>query len=314
MKIIICGGTGFIGRNLIPALLKNQHEITVVGRNINKIEQIFKRSINALSWDELNQLNPDEFEAVINLAGHNIADKRWTDKNKKHIKESRVNSTNKIIDWCMTSKKRKIHLYNASAIGTYGLQPIQDTLPPPFNESQQFTLSKPTDFLSDVGHAWENATDKAVASGYPVTLMRFAVVLKRKEGMLKKLELPFSLGLGSILGNGKQALTWIHIDDLVNAILFLLNHPDVTGPVNICAPGCVSQKIFAKTLANIMHRPLILKMPSVVINILFGQMGKELLLGSQNVYPEKLKQLEFDFIFPDLKSALTHEWDNSSYK
>ena len=153
-------------------------------------------------------------------------------------------------------------------------------------------LDNHTDFLSEVGQAWEGATDPAMVKKHPVTLMRFAVVLKRHEGVLKKLELPFSLGLGSRLGDGNQAFTWIHIEDLVQAILFLVKHPEIVGPINLCAPECVSQKTFAASLAKTMHRPLLFSMPASLINLLFGQMGKELLLGGQNIYPERLQKIK----------------------
>ncbi|MEO8402327.1 MAG: TIGR01777 family oxidoreductase [Gammaproteobacteria bacterium] len=307
MNIIITGATGFVGRNLIPVLLKNQHQITIVGRSVHKINNIFKENITRLSWSQLNQISPDDFDVIINLAGENIAQNRWTKRSKKLIKESRVNSTMKIVTWCLTAKTKKPHLYNASAIGIYGLQQSGDNLSFTQTESASISFDKPRDFLSEVGQAWENAAMPAVNANFPVTFMRFAVVLKRHEGILKKLELPFSLGLGSVLGDGQQAFTWIHIDDLIRAILFLIDHPEIIGAVNLSAPECISQKSFSEILAHAMHRPLFLKMPARMIKILFGQMGEELLLGGQNVYPERLKQLGFKFLYPNLHLALAHE-------
>ena len=135
MKIIICGATGFVGRNLVPALLKDQHKITLVGRDINKIKNIFKQDIECLTWQQLDQTLPENFDAIINLAGENIAQNRWTASSKKTIIESRVNSTQKITAWCLTSKIKKPHFYNASAIGIYGLQLTQQALPEPLTES-----------------------------------------------------------------------------------------------------------------------------------------------------------------------------------
>ena len=309
MKIVVCGATGFVGRNLIPALLNEQHQILVVGRDTSKTQQIFEKSVSYSNWEQLDQISPDEFDVIINLSGENIADKRWTSSQKEKIKSSRVNTTQKIISWCLKSSNKKQHIYNASAIGIYGLQTNQTTLPARLTESSQIPFGNPSDFLSDVGQAWENAAQPAIEAGLPVTFMRFGVILKRNEGMLKKLEMPFSLGLGCILGQGNQAFTWIDIDDLIRAIIFLLNHPDIRGPINLCSPDCVSQKDFAKTLARVLHRPLFLKLPAPIIKILFGQMGVELLLGGQNVYPERLQQLGFQFLYPDLYSALAHEWN-----
>lgn len=308
MKIIISGATGFVGRNLVPALLQNQHEVTVIGRDSKKAKRVFQKDVTCLSWEQLDSISPNTYHAVINLAGENIAERRWSDATKKSIKDSRVNTTKKLVKWLQKTDTNKPHLYNASAIGIYGLQDSGESLPPKLSESVPIDFEKPKDFLSEIGVEWESATNEIAAAGLPVTLMRFAVVLKRGEGMLKKLELPFSLGLGSILGNGHQAVTWIDIDDLVNAILFLLKHPDITGPVNLCAPQAVSQKSFAKSLANTLHRPVFLRMPSAIVNLLFGQMGKELLLGGQNIYPERLLKLGFQFLYPDLDSALQHEW------
>jgi uncharacterized protein (TIGR01777 family) len=308
MKIVVCGATGFVGRHLVPALLDDQHQVLVVGRDTNKAQNIFKKTVNYLNWDQLDQASPDEFDAIINLSGENIAEHRWTPNLKKRIKQSRVNSTKKIISWCLKSKNKKPHIYNASAIGIYGLQTSQKNLPEQLTESSDISFGNPSDFLSDVGQAWEGAANPAIADGFPVTFMRFAVVLKRNEGILKKLETPFYFGLGCILGNGDQAFTWIDIDDLIRVILFLLHHPEITGAVNLCSPQCVSQRDFARTLANIMHRPLFLKMPKTLIKILFGEMGEALLLGGQHVYPKRLKELGFEFLYPDLHSALLHEW------
>lgn len=308
MKIVVCGATGFIGRQLVPTLLANHHDILVIGRDTRHAKDIFKQNVSYLNWDQLEQASPDDFDAVINLSGQNIADGRWTTKSKANIKQSRVISTQKIASWCLKAKDKKPHLYNASAIGIYGLQPVQANLPEALTEKSHIPLGHPTDFLSDVGQAWEGAANPAIDAELPVTFMRFAVVLKRGEGILKKLELPFGCGLGNILGSGNQAFTWIDIDDLIGAIIFLLNHPEITGAVNLCAPQCVSQRDFAKALASIMHRPLFLTMPASLVKLLFGQMGEELLLGGQHVYPERLKQLGFEFLYPDLNSALSHEW------
>jgi uncharacterized protein (TIGR01777 family) len=308
MKMLVAGATGFVGRNLIPALLNQQHQITVIGRSISKIKKAFNETVTGISWDQLNTLLPDEFDVVINLAGENIAKLRWTKTAKETIKNSRIKSTEKIVAWCLQAKNKKPHLYNASAIGIYGLNTSADTV---LTEASTILHGNHDDFLSEVGQAWENAVVPAITHGLPVTLMRFAVVLKRHEGILQQLELPYFFGMGSILGNGKQAFTWIHIHDLVSAIIYLINHPDITGPVNLASPESVSQKHFAELLASTVQRPLFIKMPEGIIKILFGQMGEELLLKGQNVFPERLKISGFEFSYPTLASALTQEWKNN---
>lgn len=308
MNILVTGATGFVGRHLIPVLLRNKHKVTIVGRDVNKMHRVFKEALICVSWDELNTLNPAEFDAVINLAGENIAAQRWSSDVKQQIKDSRIKATTQIVDWCLQATQKKPHLYNTSAVGIYGLQAATDPFPKAYTEETAIHFGQPTDFLSEVAQGWEMAALSAAATDFPVTFMRFGVVLKRHEAMLKKLDLSFSLGLGSILGSGLQAISWIHIDDLVGAILFLITHPDIVGPVNLSAPQCVSQLQFAKTLADVMHRPLFLKMPAWLVTGLFGEMGKELLLGGQCVAPDRLQQAGFRFLYPDIYSALSHEW------
>ena len=308
-NILICGASGFVGKSLIPALLQERYTVSVLGRDKSKLQKTFRHDVTYYTWDELNTIAPDEFTAVINLAGENIAAGRWTKNNKLKIVNSRVETTSKIVAWCLRAKFNKPHLYNTSAIGVYGLQPAQEILPPPLRETDALPFtSKPTSFLREVGQAWEGATLSAHQANYPLTLLRFAVVLKRGEGMLQKLALPFSLGLGAVLGQGKQAVTWIHIEDLVAGILFLLKHPAIQGPVNLCSPTCVDQKTFAATLAQVMHRPLFFTTPAFVVNMLFGQMGAELLLGGQNIYPQRLQENGFCFKYADLHAALMREW------
>jgi uncharacterized protein (TIGR01777 family) len=241
------------------------------------------------------------------LAGYNISEHRWTNQTKKLIKQSRTSTTMLLAKWCANAT-RKPHLYTTSAIGIYGLQPLTEKLPPALDETTQIHFGHPTDFLSEIGQAWEQAAQPAIDAGVPVTFMRFAVVLKRGEGMLKKVTPSFSLGLGATIGSGNQPFCWVHIDDLVRAIQFLLQHPNVVGAVNICAPECVNQKTFARLLARTMHRPAFMRIPTPIVKLLFGQMGEELLLRGQNVFPEHLFAMGFIFDYPNLASALEHDW------
>lgn len=308
MKIIIAGATGFVGRHLVPILLQRGDEVTVISREVDKITKIFNGSVKALSWGELNHVDPKTYQAVINLAGENIADHRWSDRVKAEIIKSRVATTQKLSHWCLPGKDN-LHLYNASAVGIYGSQAFESHFPEPLTEASALP-SPAKDFLSEVGKQWEQALNAAAASGMPVTMMRFGVVLKRKEGMLKKLEWPARLGMSMILGSGKQPLSWIDIDDLVNAIIFLIEHPEITGAVNLCSPQSITQEKFTRELATAVHRSVFLTMPTSVVKFLFGQMGEELLLSGQNVYPERLLDEGFEFTYPDIKSALRKEFSN----
>lgn len=308
MKIIITGGTGFIGKNLINALLKLDHQITVIGRDTHKIKEAFGNKTAALSWQDLNSISPDDFDIAINLAGENLGQKRWSHSVKNAIKSSRVYVTQQMTHWCSQSKLKKIHLYNASAVGVYGLQPTDSKNASPMTESTTVHVTDKNDFLAEVGQAWEQAATAATDAGIALTLLRFGVVLKRNEGVLKKLAPSYLCGLGSILGSGNQPFTWVHIDDLVAAIIFLINHPHITGPVNICAPQCVTQKQFAQQLTQVMHRPLLLTLPATFVKLIFGQMGEQLLLRGQNIYPQRLMELGYTFSYPTLQTALAHEW------
>lgn len=157
-------------------------------------------------------------------------------------------------------------------------------------------------------HSGKKLTKKGFAMGMPVTLMRFGVVLKRGEGMLKKLQFPTQYGMGAVIGTGEQPLAWIDSNDLVHAILFLLEHPEITGPINLVAPECVSQKKFIKTLAQALKKPIFLRLPAWSIRFLFGQMGEELLLSGQTVAPQRLAEYQFKFKYPTLLAALTKEF------
>jgi len=305
MNIIIGGGTGFIGRTLIPALLTADHQITVVGRDTKKIKSIFGDKVTAVNWDKFISLNPIEYGAVINLTGANISSKRWSEAYKHELLASRVESTRTFVSWCAKGGVRKPHLYNASAIGYYGLQ--TDTPDAKSAYTERSNIQPDASFSSILVNEGETAAD---SNEIPVTIMRFGVVLRRGEGMLKQLEFPAKMGMGAVVGSGKQPLTWIDADDLISAIYFLLSHPQLTGVFNLTAPEFVSQRIFTKTLAHVLHRPALLWLPAPIVKILFGQMGEELLLSGQAVYPERLLEAGFKFQYPTLTAALEHEYGN----
>ncbi|AWN72902.1 TIGR01777 family oxidoreductase [Legionella anisa] len=308
MKIIIGGGTGLVGQILVPELLQSGHEIYVIGRDEEKIKRTFSSTVHGTTWDKLNTLNPNEFDAIINLAGENIADHRWSPKTKETLLTSRIKTTNQLVLWGIKADTKKPHLYNASAVGIYGLQKklAQDHIT--FTETTPPLDSPETSFASLLVTQWEEAAKKGFDAGMPVTLMRFGVILKRGGGMLKKLELPARYGMGAVVGSGEQPLAWIDSTDLVEAIMYLIAHPEITGPVNLVAPESVSQKTFTKTFAQVLKKPAFLWMPAWIIRLLFGQMGEELLLSGQTVAPQRLSEYQFNFKYPTLLSALTKEF------
>lgn len=308
MNILIAGASGFIGQNLVAAL-QNKHSITVVGRDKTKLEQLFTPPIKINTWDSLTQVNANNFDAIINLCGYNISASRWTDQVKKELIESRVKTSSNLIGW-VKKHSAKPHFYCANAVGIYGLQENGD--PHIFDEDSPINFEQPKDFMSEIGIRWQQALQPAIDYGMKVTTTRFGVVLKKGEGMLKKLAPSFYCGLGAIVGDGKQVISWVHIDDLVGAYLFLLQNSNLTGAFNVTAPQPISQAEFAQTLATAMNRPLFLKIPAAVIRVLFGEMGESLLLSGQRVMPKRLMDVGYRFNYPELERALKQCWNPSS--
>lgn len=304
MNILIAGASGFIGKTLVDAL-KGDHKITVLGRSDTKLQQLFPVNIAHCTWDGLSELDANHYDAVINLCGYNIADRRWTDAVKKQLIDSRVTTSQILIQWMMHCQAKPLFLC-ANAVGIYGLQENGDETS--LDENTFIETSHPKDFLSEIGIKWQSALQPGIDAGIPVTTTRFGVVLKKGEGILKKLYPSFYLGLGSIIGDGSQILSWIHIDDLVNGILFLLNKPELTGPFNLTSPQPVSQAQFARTLAKTLHRPLVFKLPAFLIRLLFAEMGECLLLKGQRVIPRRLLDAGFQFHYPSIEDAFRHEF------
>jgi hypothetical protein len=301
MKMLIAGASGLVGKSLVSDFSK-KHEITVLGRDSDLLKKIFPNH-HAITWRRLEKESATNYQLIINLCGESIAAKRWTRKQKAKIVQSRVETTKNLTNWVLTSNTpHLLRFLNASAVGIYGLNTTENT------EDTRIAIQKKC-FSQQIVREWESEVKEKLENKISYNLMRFGVVIKKHEGLLKKLELPYNLGLASILGNGQQAISWVHIEDLVRAIDFIINTPTLTGAVNIVAPDIVSQKKFAKTLAKTLHRPCFLKTPSCFIKIFFGQMGQELLLSGQAVISKKLKESGFSFYYPTLEKALFQEYN-----
>ncbi len=306
---IIAGGTGFIGQYLVKKWLQAGIEVTIIGRSLKKIQRMYGDTVNAVTWDELPTVSQTLFrnvELVLNLAGANIGSARWSVARKNLILESRTHTTQQLCELLALLGDKAPTLYNASAVGIYGLatHPTQQ-LPPAVDEDTPIAFQTYPDFLSTVARQWEFATHASKAHGVYVLNLRFGVVLGHGGGALSRLLPSFRLGLGGPIGDGNQAFSWIHIDDLANIIEFLLQHPEVHGAVNIVAPECVNQRTFAKTLGKVLHRPTCLKTPAWVLHLAFGDMADELLLSGQHVKPKRLEALAYPFQYPRLLDALT---------
>ncbi|TAL65356.1 MAG: TIGR01777 family protein [Legionella sp.] len=302
MNILIAGATGFIG-TVLANHLSHRHKITVLGRKLEKLESIFSKDVSKLTWDNLKTHDAQQYDLIISLSGSSIGDKRWSTKIKKELIESRTRTNQQLVEW-LINQHAKPRFFCANAIGIYGAQKLSTEF---FDEKSPLPQSS-DDFLQQLALLWEQSLKDAIDTGIPVTTLRFGVVLKQGEGMLKKLELPFRLGLGSVLGSGNQGLSWIYYKDLINAIDFLIEHQEVTGPVNITSPYPITQAEFAQQLAKALKRPLFLKTPELMIKILFGEMGEYLLLKGQKVIPKRLSELGFKFTYPKIESVLVEEF------
>jgi uncharacterized protein (TIGR01777 family) len=291
MNILITGGTGFIGSALSPRLLADEHRVVVISRRTDIVS-------GAVTFiQSLEQLNQDEhFDVVINLAGEPIANKRWSERQKQRITASRLETTQQLLDYFQSSKQKPSLFISGSAIGYYGLGTASDSVgeEAPSDES----------FSSQLCQQWEAIASQASSLGIRTCLLRTGIVLGKGGGALGKMLLPFKLGLGGKMGSGDQWMSWIHLDDLIGIILHCINNDGISGPVNGTAPNPVSNKQFTQALAKALHRPAILPVPSLIIKLLMGQMGEELLLSGKRVLPEKMLKAGYVFKFKDIDEAL----------
>ncbi|CAH1386303.1 TIGR01777 family oxidoreductase [Candidatus Nitrotoga sp. M5] len=293
MKILITGGTGFIGQTLCPALLTAGHSLTVYSRHPDKV--------NAVLGDQVTPLNSlktlsesDSFEAIINLAGAPIFGKRWTDERKQVLLHSRIDVTQDLVKFIACAHIKPVVFLSGSAIGFYGDQ--GDTIVDETSPGQD-------DFGRQLCVEWENEAVEAKEHGVRVCQLRTGLVVGKNGGFLQPMILPFKLGLGGRLGSGKQWMPWIHIDDHVAICLALLNSAELNGPFNLTAPNPVTNQVFAQTLAKTLHRPAFLPAPAWVLKLLLGEMS-ELLLGSQRVIPKRMSGTGYQFKFTELGAAL----------
>jgi uncharacterized protein (TIGR01777 family) len=307
MHRIIAGATGLVGKALTEHWLKQSCKITVIGRSKQKIISMFGQRVTALTWDEITPALFNDVEVVVNFAGLGLAEKRWSEVQKQKILDSRLETTGMLASILAGLGKNAPRLFNASAIGVYGLQAhAAGQLPPQLNDNTAIDFDAAPDFLSRIARAWEKATLPAKDAGVSVVNLRFAVILSKEGGALPQLARPFYFFMGGPIANGEQAVSWVTLTDVIRVIDFLLAHTEITGPVNIVAPECVMQKKFAATLGKVLHRPSLLPMPAPVLKLLLGEMAQELLIEGQNIFPSKLLDAGFVFEDADILAALNH--------
>lgn len=291
MRIVLSGGSGLIGGLLKPQLQSAGHELISLVRHEPE-------NSNEVQWDpqsgKIDTSKLQGIDAAIHLSGKNVA-VRWNAKRKAELIQSRVESTRLLCTTLAKLSPRPKTLIAASAIGFYGDrgdEPLDEDSPPGVG------------FFPELCKEWEAATEPAREAGIRVVNLRIGVVLSTHGGALQKMFLPFRLGLGGPIGSGKQYMSWIEAGDLVQAIAFALENPNLAGPVNAVAPAPVRQREFAKTLAHLLRRPAILPMPAAAVRLLFGEMGHTVLLGGAKVFPKRLKEAGFSFQYSQLGDAL----------
>lgn len=292
MQILITGGTGLIGSHLVPRLLELGHDVTVVTRNPDKARKLFDPKV--AFWKGLNDHhNLDGFGAVINLAGEPIADKRWTESQKQRLCQSRWQITERLVELYKASQTPPSVFISGSAAGYYGDlgEVVVNEDEPPHNE-----------FTHKLCARWEQIACGAQSEQTRVCLLRTGVVLAPKGGILAKLLPIFRLGLGGPMGDGRQYLAWIHIDDMVNGILWLLDN-DLRGPFNMVSPYPVRNEQFSHALGHVLNRPAFVRAPATAVRLMMGE-SSVLVLGGQRALPKRLEESGFGFRWYDLEEAL----------
>ena len=298
MKILITGSTGLIGKQLLDHL--KGHHLVLLTRDMEKAESTLSHlalpHIDFIS-DLSSFSNVNDIDIIINLAGEPIADKKWTRKQKKIITDSRCNLTDKLAKLCLNSTTPPRCFISGSAIGYYGDNGQQDV--------DEATKTISTDFAHQVCQQWENKALQAQNELTRVCILRTGVVLSLSGGALKKMRLPYQCGLGGPIGNGKQYMSWIHIDDMVHGILHLIEKDDSNGIYNLTAPHPVTNKTFSQTLAKTLKRPHFLYTPNIVIRSILGE-ASVLLTDSQRIRPKRIVHEGFKFRYSRIESALKH--------
>ncbi len=300
-NILITGGTGFIGRALCRELLANGYSVTVLSRNPDIYRKQFDKDVVFVPWGPPDttrawETHVEQASAIVNLAGENIASGvGWSTRKKEAILQSRLQAAQSVVHAVEQARQKPHTLIQSSAIGFYGNRGDEV-----LNESSPGGQG----YLADVARQWESSVGSLQAHGVRCVYVRTGIVLGRSEGFLKKVATPFRLGMGGHLGNGRQWLSWVHIEDEVRAIRFLLERPDLSGPFNITAPYPLTARSFFKALGKALHRPSWLHAPGFMLRLLLGQFAEEVLLSGQRVVPRRLEEAGFAFRYREAFPAL----------
>ncbi|MEE4295990.1 MAG: TIGR01777 family oxidoreductase [Wenzhouxiangella sp.] len=292
MKVLITGGSGFIGQALCASLSADGHTPLVISRSPEAAAKALPS--NAVIRTKAEDFLDHKPEAIVNLAGEPIAEGRWTASKKKALLESRLDATGSIVEFCKVADPAPKVLVSASAVGYYGAQ----------GETEVTEETPPNDeFSHQLCRQWEAAALQAEAQQVRVAIVRIGLVLDAGGGMLAKTTPLFKLGLGGKLGNGEQYMPWIHRNDMVAAIRFLLDNEQLKGPFNASAPNPVTNADFTRALGEALGRPAFLPAPAAALKLAFGEMSRLLLTGAK-MKPARLEEAGFQFQFPELDQAL----------
>jgi len=296
MQVLVSGSTGLVGTALVPALTEAGHEVI---RLLRSATGTATKEITY--WDpehsSVNLQSLDGVDAVVHLAGESIASGRWSTARKDRIRSSRVDGTHLLCESLAHLPKPPRVIVSASAIGYYGSRG---------DEVLTESSSPGEGYLSEVCQSWEAACEPARQAGIRVVNVRFGMILSTAGGALATMLTPFKMGVGGIVGSGRQFVSWVAIDDVVNAILYVLQSEQISGAVNVTAPHPVSNREFTKTFGKVLGRPTVFPMPEFAARLAFGEMADELLLSSQRVHPERLQQAGYTFRLAELEPALRH--------
>ena len=289
MNILLSGASGLIGTACRLEFRRAGHEVAALSRD---------GAGSGIPWEvSTGRLYLQDFapDAVIHLAGESLANGRWSEQKMKEIRASRVDATQKLAEWLAELPAPPKIFLSASAIGLYGTKADRWLIE---------TSPNAGDFLGQLSADWERATQPLERAGSRVVNMRIGVVLSPNGGALAKLLPFFRLGLGGPLGSGDQFMSWIALEDAVRAILFLLEHDNVSGPVNLVSPNPVTNAEFTQILSYVLRRPAFLRVPGSILHLLYGDMAESALLASQRVKPQSLLELGFHWNHPELEGAL----------
>jgi uncharacterized protein (TIGR01777 family) len=299
MRVLITGATGLVGTALQKSFAEKGYEVLLASRSEPLQKPARSKGTDHIQWSVEDGFTDSEqlenLDAVIHLAGESVNGLRWTDEKKEAIRDSRVLGTRSVVKAISQLKNRPKVLVAASAIGFYGERGDEEL-------SESSTAGDT--FLAEVAKEWEGEARRAEDAGIRTVLLRTGIVLSKDGGALGTMLLPFKLGVGGVIGSGKQWMSWISMADHIAAINFVIENENIRGAVNAVSPQPVTNEEFTKTLGDVLYRPTFIPLPEFAVSMLLGEMGDALLLSSTRVLPKRLEDAGFEFRYPDLKQAL----------